>query len=45
MKEDAQKEKTLFLPLLIKNSSAIHLSLLIFSYIIEEVTNVGENTL
>jgi len=43
MKEDAQ-EKKLYLPLLIKNTSAIHLSLLMFSYIIEEITNAGENT-
>ena len=30
MKEDAQKEKTLCLPLLVKNTSAFDLSLLIF---------------
>jgi hypothetical protein len=39
-----KKEKKLFLPLLIKNTSAIHLSLLMFSYIIEEITDAGENT-
>jgi hypothetical protein len=39
-----KKKNTLFLPLSIKNIGAIPLSLLMFSYIIEEIADAGENT-